>query len=56
MNDDIISLSDETYYKGASVILGEPEYVKVIVENSFDVPFWRRIMHTRRDFRLYIMQ
>lgn len=40
MKDDIISLSDETYYRGASVILGEPSYVKVIVESSFDVPFW----------------
>ena len=40
MKDDIISLSDETYYRGASVILGEPTYVKVIVENSSDVPFW----------------
>lgn len=46
MNDDIISLSDETYYKGASVILGEPEYVKVIVENSFDVPFWQDFLTT----------
>ena len=46
MNDDIISLSDETYYRGASVILGEPGYVKVIVENSFDVPFWQDLLST----------
>lgn len=44
MKDDIISLSDETYYRGASVILGEPGYVKVIVENSFDVPFWQDLL------------
>lgn len=44
MNDDIISLSDETYYRGSAVILGEPAYVKVIVENSFDVPFWQDLL------------
>ena len=44
MSDDIISLSDETYYKGASVIMGEPGYVKVIVENSYDIPFWQDLL------------
>ena len=41
MNDDIISLSDESYYHGSAVILGDPSYMKVIVENSYDVPFWQ---------------
>ena len=40
MNDDIISLSDESYYHGSAVIMGDPSYLKVIVENSYDVPFW----------------
>lgn len=44
MNDDIISLSDETYYRGAAVILGDTAYVKVMVENSFDVPFWQDLL------------
>ena len=41
MKDDLISLSDEAYYHGSAVILGESSYVKVIVENSYDVPFWQ---------------
>lgn len=41
MKDDIISLSDETYYHGSAVIMGDSSYMKVIVENSYDVPFWQ---------------
>lgn len=38
---DIISLSNEQYYHGVAVIMGQAEYVKVLVENASDVPFWR---------------
>ena len=41
MNDDIISLSDESYYHGSAVIMGDPSYL-----TFFPQPFGQKCSRT----------
>lgn len=42
----LIANANQQYYASANVLNKSPTVVKVIVENTYDIPFWSHLLHT----------